>query len=177
MRKIKALVAILIALSTLLPVFSSCGECEQHTWDKGYVVEESTDLEEGFMAYTCTLCGATKTEKIPKLSHTVHDYSKVQWAGDNTHHWLVCDFATCNATTNKTFHTYNTSPKDGYICQVCKLSSKDHSFTDSYDYDGDFHWVKCNDEGCVAIAFKSLHSYEGTASCKDCGFSTGVSTK
>ena len=41
-------------------------ECT-HSWDDGVVTKEATTEEEGLRTYTCTICGDTKTETIPKL--------------------------------------------------------------------------------------------------------------
>lgn len=41
-------------------------ECD-HTWDSGKVTKEATTSSTGIMTYTCTKCGATKTEVIPAL--------------------------------------------------------------------------------------------------------------
>ena len=38
-----------------------------HNWDKGTVTKEATETSEGEMTFTCTVCGAKKTEAIPKL--------------------------------------------------------------------------------------------------------------
>lgn len=35
-----------------------------HSWDGGVVTKEATATEEGIMTYTCTVCGAQKTEAI-----------------------------------------------------------------------------------------------------------------
>ena len=45
----------------------SCGIAEYayHTWDDGEVTEEPTQSTSGEITYTCTACGATKTETIP----------------------------------------------------------------------------------------------------------------
>ena len=40
-----------------------------HTWDDGVVTKAPTETETGIMTYTCTVCGTTKTEVIPKLIH------------------------------------------------------------------------------------------------------------
>ncbi len=47
-----------------------CGQAvtEAHTWDAGVVTTEATQTAEGLKTYTCTACGGTKTEKLPKLS-------------------------------------------------------------------------------------------------------------
>jgi hypothetical protein len=38
---------------------------EDHAWDEGVVTKEPSETEEGTLLYTCTVCGATKTEQIP----------------------------------------------------------------------------------------------------------------
>ncbi|PWM00115.1 MAG: hypothetical protein DBY04_01130 [Clostridiales bacterium] len=45
----------------------SCGDVEyaNHTWDSGVVTTEPTSTSQGVKTYTCTACGATKTETIP----------------------------------------------------------------------------------------------------------------
>ncbi len=40
--------------------------CSTHTWDDGKVIKEATTTEEGVKSYTCSVCGDTKTEVIPK---------------------------------------------------------------------------------------------------------------
>ncbi len=39
----------------------------QHTWDAGKITKQPTTSEEGVKTFTCTGCGATKTEPIEKL--------------------------------------------------------------------------------------------------------------
>lgn len=41
-----------------------------HSWDNGVVTEKATTGKEGIKTYTCTVCKATKTEKIAKLKPT-----------------------------------------------------------------------------------------------------------
>ena len=38
-----------------------------HKWDAGKVTKAATEKAEGIKTYTCTVCGETKTEAIPKL--------------------------------------------------------------------------------------------------------------
>ena len=42
---------------------------KEHTFDEGKVTKEATYAAAGVKTYTCTVCGATKTEKIPKIAH------------------------------------------------------------------------------------------------------------
>ena len=37
-----------------------------HSWDGGIITKQPTEQEEGIVTYTCTQCGTTKTEPIPK---------------------------------------------------------------------------------------------------------------
>lgn len=43
----------------------------EHSWDDGVVQKTATAEETGIMLYTCTVCGETKTEEIPKLEPEV----------------------------------------------------------------------------------------------------------
>ena len=40
-----------------------------HTWDSGVVTTTPTCISDGEMLYTCTLCGATRTETISDGDH------------------------------------------------------------------------------------------------------------
>ena len=50
-----------------------------HTWDDGVVSKKPTYTEEGLRVYTCTVCGTTRDEAIPKLPSIPGDAN-----GDNT---------------------------------------------------------------------------------------------
>ena len=41
-----------------------------HKWDAGKVTKEATETAEGVKTYTCSVCGKTKTEAIPKKTAT-----------------------------------------------------------------------------------------------------------
>ena len=71
----------------------------QHVWDNGKVTKEPTETETGIKTYTCTLCGETKTETIPKLTHE-HNYNTVVTA------------PTC---TEKGYTTHTCSCGDSYV--------------------------------------------------------------
>ena len=71
----------------------------QHVWDNGKVTKEPTETETGIKTYTCTLCGETKTETIPKLTHE-HSYDAVVTA------------PTC---TEKGYTTHTCACGDSYV--------------------------------------------------------------
>ena len=51
-----------------------------HTWDAGVVTKEPTCTEAGVKTYTCTTCGATKTETIAALGHVWGAYTVTEHA-------------------------------------------------------------------------------------------------
>ena len=69
-----------------------------HKWDSGTVTTEPTETDPGTMTYTCTVCGATKTEVIPAT-------------GPHTHVW---DEGTVTVAPTETTPGVRT-----YTCTVC----------------------------------------------------------
>ena len=47
-----------------------------HIWDAGKVTKEATETAEGVKTYTCSVCGKTKTEVIPKKTATTQEPPK-----------------------------------------------------------------------------------------------------
>ncbi len=97
-----------------------------HSWGEGQVTKQATCKEEGVKTFTCSTCGATKTEKIDKLTtHTpiTSPSSKDDYVYDATGHYTKCSI--CGAATGAVqAHSYgNSSAHDGtshwYECSVC----------------------------------------------------------
>ncbi len=63
---------VLIVALALVLALVSCAEHEC-TWDEGKVTLEPTCTETGERKYTCTGCGATRTESIAALGHKWDD--------------------------------------------------------------------------------------------------------
>ena len=70
------------------------GSAPDHTWDNGVVTKAPTENSTGIRTYTCTVCGRTRTETIPKLEKpeaprftdvhpTDYFYNSVMWAVDS----------------------------------------------------------------------------------------------
>ena len=70
-----------------------------HSWDSGKVTKPATETETGVKTFTCTRCGETKTEIIPKLTHE-HSYKAVVTA------------PTC---TEKGYTTHTCACGDSYV--------------------------------------------------------------
>ena len=68
--------------------WKQCSRCDKkddvspHTWDSGTVTTAPTCTKAGERTYTCTECGATKTEPIDATGHSW----KSDWTSDATHH-------------------------------------------------------------------------------------------
>ncbi|MBO4578977.1 MAG: hypothetical protein J5715_02365, partial [Clostridiales bacterium] len=103
----------------------------EHNWDEGEVTREATCTEAGEKTFTCTDCGATKTEEIPVKEHTPLAVDEVS--------------ATCIATGTTA----------GHICSVCKAILDG---CEEIPVDPDAHKpvdveetpTTCTDEGCTA---------------------------
>ena len=70
-----------------------------HAWDEGKVTKPATEAEAGIKTYTCTRCGETKTETIPKLTHE-HSYK---------------DVVTAPTCTEKGYTTHTCACGDSYV--------------------------------------------------------------
>ena len=81
-----------------------------HTWDAGKVTKEPTEKVEGIKTYTCTVCGETKTQSIPVLSHTHKYIAKV----------------TAPTCTEQGYTTYTCTCGDSYVDNYVKATG--HSY-------------------------------------------------
>lgn len=114
-----------------------------HTWDAGVVTKEATCTEAGVKTYTCTTCGATKTEEIPATGHTWND-------GE------VTTAATCTEAGVKT-----------YTCTVCNATKPEaiealgHDWNETtvvYAANGNngTKTYACRREGCTATNTENI---------------------
>ena len=78
-----------------------------HVWDAGKVTKAATETATGIRTYTCTTCKATKTETIPKVTHS-HKLTKTAYKA-----------ATCTTAGNKAYWT----------CSGCKKVFSDSAAT------------------------------------------------
>ena len=68
----------------------------EHKWDKGVVTKKATCTEAGEKTYTCTVCNATRTEKIEATGHkystewTIDKEATYTEPGSKSHHCTVC---------------------------------------------------------------------------------------
>ena len=120
--------------------WKQCSRCDEkkdvssHTWDSGTVTTASTCTKAGEKTYTCTKCGATKTDSINATGHSW----KSDWTSDATHHWHECANENCDVTDNagKKGYAEHSGGKatctQNAVCEFCKAEYGEklpHDFT------------------------------------------------
>ena len=120
--------------------WKQCSRCDAkddvgpHTWDSGTITTAPTCTKAGERTYTCTECGATKTEPIDATGHSW----KSDWTSDATHHWHECANESCDVTDNAGKNGYaehsggKATCKAQAVCEFCKAEYGEklpHDFT------------------------------------------------
>ncbi|WP_440300738.1 leucine-rich repeat protein [Huintestinicola butyrica] len=143
-------------------VCSGKADVTPHSYDSGMITIPATETTEGVKTYTCSVCHHTKTETVPKLSHT-HSLS-VDYSKDETGHWHTC--SGCTEKVDFEAHTEDsgsvtvqpTETTEGirvYSCTVCGYvirtetlpalnSEHTHSYGTAWKYDSTNHWHECS---------------------------------
>ena len=110
--------------------WKQCSRCDAkddvspHTWDNGTITIAPTCTKAGERTYTCTECGATKTEPIDATGHSW----KSDWTSDATHHWHECANESCDVTDNAGKNGYaehsggKATCTQNAVCEICKAS-------------------------------------------------------
>ena len=161
--------------------WKQCSRCDAkddvspHTWDSGTETTASTCTKAGKKTYTCTKCGATKTEPIDATGHSW----KSDWTSDATHHWHECTNENCDVTDN--------SGKNGYAehtggtatctekakCTVCgvkygAIDPANHTGTEQWTQTTATHEKKWSCCGVVTVQSENHKWTDGV--CSECGY-------
>lgn len=143
-------------------VCSGKADVTPHSYDNGVITTPATETTEGVKTYTCSVCHHTKTETVPKLSHT-HSLS-VDYSKDETGHWHTCSGCTekvdfeAHTEDSGTVTVQPTETTEGirvYSCTVCGYvtrtetvpalnSEHTHSYGTAWKYDSTNHWHECS---------------------------------
>ena len=91
-----------------------------HTYGDWTVTIPAAEEHEGERQHTCTECGYTEKEVIPKDAH-VHSFGS-EWKHDGTYHWHECD---CGERTDVSAHT----PDGGRTAQSGELYTGTLTYT------------------------------------------------
>ena len=123
----------------------------EHKWDKGVVTKKATCTEAGEKTYTCTVCNATRTEKIEAIGHkystewTIDKEATCTESGSKSHHCTVCDAKTEETEIKATGHKWDegvvtkeaTCTEAGektYTCTVCKETKTEEIKATGHEY-------------------------------------------
>ncbi len=143
-------------------VCSDKADVTPHSYDNGVITTPATETTEGVKTYTCSVCHHTKTETVPRLSHT-HSLS-VDYSKDETGHWHTCSGCTekvdfeAHTEDSGTVTVQPTETTEGirvYSCTVCGYvirtetvpalaSEHTHSYGTAWKYDSTNHWHECS---------------------------------
>lgn len=155
-----------------------------HSWDSGKVTEAATCKKEGTKTYTCSICGDTKTEAIPKKEHSF-DEGKITKKATCTEDGLkVYTCKSCGETKEEvlkaTGHQHTelrnekkaTCTEEGYTgdtyCTDCGELIKKGSATEKADH----NWKLTKEQNATCEADGSK-----TYTCEVCGETKTETTK
>ncbi|MBQ3357165.1 MAG: S-layer homology domain-containing protein [Oscillospiraceae bacterium] len=86
-----------------------------HAWDAGSVTKEPTEAEKGEKTFTCTRCGAVRTEELPQLPHT-HRYTDTVTAPTCTEQGYTTHACECG---DRYVDSYVNALGHNYVNSVC----------------------------------------------------------
>ena len=183
----------------------TCSVCKKeiiqaHTWNRGTVTKKATCKEEGEKTFTCTGCGATKTEVLPKsethkfsawkkISDTEHKRTcsvcdleetgthsyKTTWSKDDKEHWHACSVCKDKKDAEKHQPGLEPTETEAQTCKKCDYILKPalghtHSYATTWTTDESGHWYVC--AGCEEKGSFAAHDFENDCDpdCAMCGF-------
>lgn len=82
MKRLLILFSSILLFAAAMTLFVSAAECVEHTYDIAEITIAPSCTQDGLMTYTCSVCGNTKTEVIPKTHH-YHTVITIQPTCDN----------------------------------------------------------------------------------------------
>ena len=144
----------------------------EHKWDEGVVTKEATCTEAGEKTYTCTVCNATRTEKIEATGHkystewTIDKEATCTESGSKSYHCTVCDAKTEETEIKATGHKWDegkvtkeaTCTEAGektYTCTVCKETKTEKIDAAGHKYSTE--WTIDKEATCTESGSKSYH--------------------
>ena len=131
-----------------------------HAWDNGKVTKQPTEAETGVKTFTCTRCGETKTETIPKFAHE-HSYEAVVTAPTCTEkgyttHTCACGDSYVDTYTDALGHAWDNG-------KVTKQPTETETGTKT------FTCTRCGETKTEIIPkFTHEHSYKAVVTAPTC---------
>ena len=121
---------------------SKTSEALGHVWNNGVETTPATEENEGVRTYTCTRCGETRTEVIPKLTHN-HSFATTVTAptctkqGYTTYTCTTCGYSYDSDYVAALGHSAAAAVKENEVAATCTAAGS---------YDEVAYCSRCNDE-------------------------------
>ena len=112
-------------------VCAACGETIEsgssvpalgHSWDEGVVTQQPTGSAEGVKTFTCTACGETRTEAIPKLINPFRDVVDSKFYHDAVLWAVSQEPQITSGYADGTFRPDNTCPRAQVVTFLWRAS-------------------------------------------------------
>lgn len=161
--------------------WKQCSRCDKkddvgpHTWDNGTITTAHTCTKAGEETYSCTKCGATKTEPIPATGHSW----KSDWTSDATHHWHECANESCDVTDNAGKYGYAEHSGGTATCTekaVCTHCGQSYGETNPVNHTGTEQWTQTTTTHekkwscCGTVNIPSENHEWADGVCSECGY-------
>lgn len=142
-----------------------------HTWNKGEVTKAATCTAKGVKTYTCTKCGAKKTEEIPALDHSWDSGKVTKQPTCTTKGEKIYTCTKCGATKPEEIpatgqHSYG--DWSGWSSNNNGTHSRSHSCTVCHDAQSETE--NCTYSEVVTPPTTTSQGYT-THTCQVCGYS------
>ena len=161
--------------------WKQCSRCDKkddvgpHTWDNGTITTAHTCTKAGEETYSCTKCGATKTEPIPATGHSW----KSDWTSDATHHWHECANESCDVTDNAGKYGYAEHSGGTATCTekaVCTHCGQSYGETNPVNHTGTEQWTQTTTTHekkwncCNTVSVPNENHEWADGVCSECGY-------
>ena len=161
--------------------WKQCSRCDEkkdvspHTWDNGTITIAPTCTKAGERTYTCTECGATKTEPIDATGHSW----KSDWTSDATHHWHECANENCDVTDNAGKKGYAEHSGGTATCTekaVCTHCGQSYGETNPVNHTGTEQWTQTTTTHekkwncCNTVSVPNENHEWADGVCSECGY-------
>ena len=139
--------------------------------------EEHTIIDAGNNIYKCTTCGYER-------NHKDHIWDEEKWEYNAGSHWHGCKIDQCVSYKDGAPHTFVSDEKHGWVCEVCGYikdeTEHEHVWSKEWGYDEEYHYHKCEIEGCEAKEDWEQHNWVDNGSfeiCDKCGWHKCVASE
>ena len=172
-----------------------CGAADSgaHSWADATVTTAATCKDEGVATQPCSVCGATRTLAIPKV--TTHTYDNVcdgecnvcgatretahkisaDWSRDWKEHWHECTLCGYKSEPGDHYPGPAATEEKDQLCLTCGMvmtprKNHTHNYGTAWTTNEAAHWYAC--DGCEDQKDYAYHEYDDLCDpdCNICGY-------